>query len=219
MGKHTAEYQQLIGTLARQASEHVESRYIEPKTPATDGPRFSLRGGETIIPARKTDEEKKPAASGRISLYSIQDQNEPLDSALREVSRGGDTVRALSYLSRSREKTFSEQLFEYIDASGRDNAEIYKAAGIDRRLFSKIQSDREYKPSKDTCISLALALNLEEEKAKSLLSKAGFALSRSSKRDLIIEFFFRYCQYDLDTVNGVLERLGERTLGKIDYGK
>ena len=219
MGKHTAEYQQLIGTLAQQASEHVESRYIEPKTPATDGPRFSLRGGETVIPAKKTDEEKNPAASGRISLYSIQGENEPLDSALREVSRGGDTVRALSYLSRRREKTFSEQLFEYIDASGRDNAEIYKAAGIDRRLFSKIQSDREYKPSKDTCISLALALNLEEEKAKSLLSKAGFALSRSSKRDLIIEFFFRYCQYDMDTVNGVLERLGEKTLGKIDYGK
>ena len=99
-----------------------------------------------------------------------------------------------------------------------ENVDVYKAAGIDRRLFSKIQNDSEYQPSKDTCIMLALALKLEEDKAKDLLSSAGYSLSKSSKRDLILEYFFRMNEFDIDIVNGVLEKLGVKTLGKLLLG-
>jgi len=159
--------------------------------------------------------------------YSIQSEDPtprfslrtPLDDAIQEVKKGGETVRVLSYLSKAKEQTFSEKLFEYIDGTDADNAEIYKAAGIDRRLFSKIQNDADYKPSKDTCVALAFALKLNDEQAKDLLKRAGYALSRSSKRDLILEYFFCINEFDLDVINGVLEKLGEKTLGKIHYDK
>ncbi len=203
----------VVDALSQLASAHVDSRFVEETAPM-----FSSRGSEKVVPIKKPAEGSSQRTSRDVPRYSIQ-SFEPLDTALKEVSCGGDAVRALGYLSRVREKTFVDQLSEYIDASSQSNAEIYKAAGIDRRLFSKIQTDREYKPSKDTCVSLALALKLDEEKAKDLLAKAGYALSRSSKRDLIIEFFFRARQFDIDTVNAVLDKLGEKTLGKIDYGK
>lgn len=142
-----------------------------------------------------------------------------LDDALGEVSKGGDTTRALQSLSQAKENTFTDKLLEYVDETDLDNAEVYKAAGIDRRLFSKIQNDRDYQPSKDTCVSLALALKLNDEQAKDLLKRAGYTLSHSSKRDLILEYFFRIGVYDLDVVNGVLEKLGEKTLGKLHYDK
>ena len=203
----------IVNALARLASAHVDSYFVEEYAPM-----FSSRGSGRVEPVKKPAEDSSQKRSQDVQRYSIQ-SFEPLDTALKEVSRGGDTVRALGYLSRAREKTFADQLSEYIEASSLKNADIYKAAGIDRRLFSKIQIDREYKPSKDTCVSLALAMNLEEEKAKDLLAKAGYALSHSSKRDLILEFFFRARQFDIDTVNAVLEKLGEKTLGKIDYSK
>ena len=203
----------VVDALSQLASVHVNSRFVEESSPM-----FSSRGARKVESEKKPAEDRSQRSSRNVPRYSIQ-SFEPLDTALKEVSRGGDTVRALGYLSRAREKTFVDQLSEYIDASSQSNAEIYKAAGIDRRLFSKIQADREYKPSKDTCVSLALALKLEEERAKDLLAKAGYALSRSSKRDLIIEFFFRVRQYDIDTINAVLDKLGEKTLGKIDYSK
>lgn len=203
----------IVDALSRLASAHVDSFYVEDSAPM-----FSSRDAGAIEAVKKPAEDTSQKTSRGVPRYSIQ-SFEPLDTALKEVSCGGDAVRALCYLSRVREKTFVDQLSEYIDASSQSNAEIYKAAGLDRRLFSKIQTDREYKPSKDTCVSLALALKLDEEKAKDLLAKAGYALSRSSKRDLIIEFFFRARQFDIDTVNAVLDKLGEKTLGKIDYGK
>ena len=168
-------------------------------------------------------EYKGPARS----RYSIQsDDSKPhaslqttLDDALREVSKGGDTVRALNSLSEAKGKTFTEILLEYIDGTDTDNARTYKAAGIDRRLFSKIQNDRDYQPSKDTCVAFAYALRLNDMQANDLLARAGYTLSHSNKRDLILEYFFRMGVFDLDVVNGVLERLGEKTLGKIHYDK
>ncbi len=208
MKEHSFEKQIVI--LAEKISSYVEARYTGLSRRQTEA--TALQDSDAVL-------AKTPDISAMPVLFSIQDTAEPLDAALREAGCGGDAVRALGYLSRTREKTFSEQLFAYIDALGMDNAAVYKAADIDRRLFSKIQSDRNYKPSKDTCIALALALKLEEEKAKDLLSRAGFALSHSSRRDLIIEFFLREGKFDLQTVNGVLEKLGEKPLGKSDYGK
>lgn len=166
-------------------------------------------------------EYKEPGRS-RYSLapsFSLRGTDPPLDAALHEVRKGGDTTRALQSLAQAKENTFTDKLLEYVDETDLDNAEVYKAAGIDRRLFSKIQNDRDYQPSKDTCVSLALALKLNDEQAKDLLKRAGYALSHSSKRDLILEYFFRIGVYDLDVVNGVLEKLGEKTLGKFHYDK
>jgi hypothetical protein len=87
-------------------------------------------------------------------------------------------------------KTFVGQLYELLRESPYTHAQIYKAAQIDRRLFSKIISDVKYQPSRDVAIALCFALNLSLEQAKDLLKRAGYALSQSLQRDLVFECCF-----------------------------
>ena len=75
-------------------------------------------------------------------------------------------------------------------------------------------SDHDYKPSKDTAIALALALRLSFEELLDFISRAGYTVSHSSKRDLIIEFFFQKKQYRLIELNDALYRFGEKHLGR-----
>lgn len=110
------------------------------------------------------------------------------------------------------EKTFVEKLHDYLRASSDSHAQIYKAAQIDRRLFSKIISDAKYKPSRDVAFAFCLALNLTLEQTKDLIARAGYALSKSSKRDLALEYCFANKIYDLLVVNGILHELGEDLL-------
>ena len=85
---------------------------------------------------------------------------------------------------------------------------------IDRRLFSKIMSDRQYKPSKDTSIAIALALRLKLSEATDMLSRAGYTFSHINKKDIIVEYFFRERIYKLDDINEVLYNLGQKTIGR-----
>ena len=94
------------------------------------------------------------------------------------------------------------------------DVDVYKAAQVDRRLFSKIVSDREYKPAKDTCVAFALALRLTLGEAEDLLSRAGYTLSHSSKRDVVIEYFFKEHIYDLNDINDILYQLEQKVIGR-----
>lgn len=108
--------------------------------------------------------------------------------------------------------TFQQAMFYHIDSKEMDEVEVYNRAHIDRRLFSKIRSDVNFKPSRKTaiCICFGLMLNLDE--TIDLLEKAGFVLSHSSKADLIIEYFIEKEDYDLIVLNQVLYEYGEPTL-------
>ncbi|MBU5335042.1 macro domain-containing protein [Intestinibacter bartlettii] len=102
------------------------------------------------------------------------------------------------------EDTFSQCLFKLIDESGLTDAQVYKKANIDRRLFSKIRNNKDYTPSKSTILSLSIALELDINKTKDLLKKAGFALSHSNKFDIIVEYFISNKIYDIYTINEAL---------------
>ena len=85
---------------------------------------------------------------------------------------------------------------------------------MDRKLFSKIVSNRNYKPSKDTAIALILALRLNLDEANDMLARAGYVFSHSSKRDIIIEYFIREKIYNIDDINEVLYKLDQKVIGK-----
>ena len=99
---------------------------------------------------------------------------------------------------------FSEQLLMLIDAMGLKDSDVYKKAGLTRQNFSKIRSGATAVPQKRTVLALALALELDLETTKELLAHAGYALSHSSKFDLIIEYFIKEEIYDLFEINSAL---------------
>jgi hypothetical protein len=103
-------------------------------------------------------------------------------------------------------------LFQFIDQSGLNDADIYKKGGIDRRHFSKIRSNANYRMGKSTMISLAFALELSEIDTRRLLSSAGYSLSESETFDLIIQFFLEKKHYNMDDLNEALDQFNLKPL-------
>jgi len=176
-----------------QVIAYIDRVYTEPSVKDTGGVKYSVR---------MTDEPKK------------EDNFEAVSSAMDQYFKTGEAKFLMAELERAKEKTFTEMLMWHIAKSGKKDSAVYNAAQIDRRLFSKIMSDRDYKPAKDTAAALIFALHLTLEQAEDLLKRAGYSLSHSNKRDIILEYFLREGVYDLMVINEVLDHLGEKKIGR-----
>ncbi len=148
--------------------------------------------------------------------YALRDHYDcnSIDAAMQRVSSEDSAHTFCGALESYIDMSFIDKMLFYIKEKQMRDSEVYKAAQIDRRLFSKMVSDRLYKPAKDTCIALSLALKLSLFEVSDILSRAGYALSHSTKRDVAIEFFFRKGIYNLNDVNEILFRLGQKPLGR-----
>lgn len=110
-------------------------------------------------------------------------------------------------------ETFCDKLFSLIHEKNMNDVEIYKRANLDRKHFSKIRSNINYKPTKKTAIALAIALHLNLDETNDLLARAGFALSPSNKGDLIVTYFIEHQKYDIWEINSTLFKFEQPTLG------
>lgn len=207
-------------------SEDTTVKHQKKKTESTDPTvKHQYQDSDIRYSDRDTGEryssQEADISSGNIkySLRKMPKAEDPYNASevtrlLRNYSTAGDFNEMLRTLEQSVNQTFVDRLLHYINEKGVRGSEVYKAAQVDKRLFSKMVSNREYKPSKDTAIALALALELSLEEATDMLSRAGYTFSHSNKRDIIIEFFFREKVYNLMDANDVLYRLNQKLIGR-----
>ncbi len=133
---------------------------------------------------------------------------------LEPIQRFGPDInmKSLEALLKRRGESFSECLLRMIDKSGRTDADVYNAAHIDRRVFSKIRSSKDYQPKKETAMAFCIGLQLNMDDAKQLLGSAGYAFSNGSRQDLIVQFFIEHKNYDMNELNAALDHFGEKML-------
>lgn len=134
--------------------------------------------------------------------------NLAMDMMISEPRKSG---RRLEEVVDNLSESFSKMVLRLIDEKGLKDSAVYKKAGIDRRVFSRLRKN-DYQPSRNTAILLAMALNLSLDEAKDLLEKAGYSLSRSNKSDVIVMYFLEEGNHDIFALNETLDHFNERTL-------
>ncbi len=130
----------------------------------------------------------------------------PMSSAMPVNRRIDDLMNQI-------EETFSQRLLRMIDERELTDSEVYTKACVDRRHFSKIRKDVNYSPNKKTVLAFSIALELSLDETKDLLGSAGFALSRSSKMDIIVAYFIQNQIYDMFEINDVLDAYEQPLFG------
>lgn len=199
----------------RRAAEKAQ-RVSEPK------PGYEA-GKEQKVPEPKTeyDTEKAQQASESKPEYEIDEKaaeefelSEMQNTKIKEgLSASKSMNRKIEDLIEQMEETFSQRLLRMISERGMTDAEAYSKAYVDRRHFSKIRKDVNYVPNKKTVLAFTIALELSLDEAKDLLASAGFALSRSSKTDIIVAYFLQNKIYNMFEINDVLYAYGQQVFG------
>lgn len=117
------------------------------------------------------------------------------------------SLSSIDEISIKAEESWQQSLFRWIDEKGYKDSEVYKRSNISKQTFSKIRSNDEYQPNKDTAIQLCFGLKLGIDDTLDLIGKAGFYLSDSIKRDLVVRYFIEKGIYEMDTLNIILDEM------------
>lgn len=196
--------------------QFIDENYVGEKTVEEYSP-VNLRAG---LEAHVADEcaeepiERKAARrernrNERRGLFGSGSNAMRMDSAIPPVAAAGAACasvapRSLEDVVKNVSETWQESLLRLITERGYSDTEVYKRANVDRKLFSKIRTNKNYQPKKNTAVAFALALRLNLDETKDFLMRAGYAFSPSSKFDLIIEYSIEHGVYDLMLINGAL---------------
>ncbi|MHC1786986.1 MAG: macro domain-containing protein [Christensenellales bacterium] len=144
-----------------------------------------------------------PSRSRRVRV-SAPEYSLSADFEFLSVRQAPLPARSLDELMKELDEPFHETLLRLIDKKGLDDVGVYKRANLSRQLFSKIRAGKGYKPGKQTVLALAIGMKLSLEETRSLLERAGYALTHSQKSDVIIEYFIVSRNYDILLINQVL---------------
>ena len=194
--------------LFKSVSSYIDENYIRSKTLDEYGTE-SVYGSR--LETKQLGEWLKRNSRIREDIYPSLALEECLDMPVSATAPmdSDDWGQLLKDLDTG----FSETLLRLIDRTGKKDSEIYKKANVDRKLFSKIRNNMDYKPSKTTALAFAFALELDVNETKDLIGRAGFALSHSSKFDVIVEYFLINRNYNVFELNEVLFAFDQPLVG------
>ena len=179
--------------LFNRVASYIDEHYVLARETAEYGGDFH-RGYRSAYRRRRDMEVRESTAIGEPMPYASKAMS--LEDMLKQANAG-----------------FTETLLKLIDQTGKKDSEIYKKANISKQHFSKIRNNPDYKPTKPTAIALSLALELDLEATKDLIGRAGYALTNSSKFDLIIRYFIEQGNYNVVEINLALYEFDQNLLG------
>lgn len=201
------------GELFDEIDEYIDDEYVEAS------PHMRRRAERLAVEVWDAAAPDGLADAGAPSGHADSAAPEAFAAAF-----GGEAVcaalsaaapRELDDLLSNLDASFSETLLALIDERGMTDAEVYHRANLSRQLFSKIRSNRAYRPTKQTAVALAVALELDPRQTQDLLGRAGLALSRSSKFDVIVRFFLERGVHDVFRINEALFAYDQPLLGSM----
>lgn len=224
----------LSGKIFAGIDQFIDDHYVEAKTDEEYGFGNAISDSEAAMedaaeePAedarRRRKEERFRFLNRRMLAREEECRMAPPPEHAAPVAAAGAAMaapaspkmqakRSLDDVMKNLSETWSESLLRMITEKGYEDTEVYKRANVDRKLFSKIRSNKDYKPKKTTAVAFALALRLNLDETKDFIARAGYAFSPSSKFDLIIEYFIENEVYDFMTINIALFDHDEPMIG------
>ena len=206
---------QLSEKLFSGVASYIDEHYVAA--------REAAEYGDTLWEARRSFESMLQEESAVYGASAPMEMPEDAPDVLAKTSKAQPQAlkrqspeaktKSLEELLQNTDAGFAETLFQLIDEKGKKDSEIYKKANMTRQHFSKIRNNPDYKLSKVTAVSLALALELDLEQTKDLIGRAGYAFTNSSKFDLIIRYFIEQKKYNVVEINMALYEFDQSLLG------
>ena len=216
----------LTGKIFAAVNQFIDENYVEDKLDEEYGFDALCEDAESVETDRaEIQRARQEAAERRKEMRNLYHRNmlrmeeargilpPHAASAMAGAAAPMQAKRSLDDVVKNISETWSESLLRMITEKGYSDVEVYRRANVDRKLFSKIRSNKDYKPKKSTAVAFALALKLNLDETKDFIGRAGYAFSPSSKFDLIVEYFIDNKVYDFMTINIALFDHNEPLLG------
>ncbi len=192
---------------------YVEERSGEEYTNFYNRPRASYSAPEHTADVLGSPEkalyDAKPRRSAESGRWRIPIGNARKQERLEDREEAVERLeKKLAERMRHLSDTFPQYLLYLIEQKGMENAEVYKRAIVDKKVFSKIKNNPDYHPQKLTALCLCVGAKLSLDETKDLLARAGYALSPCDKTDVIFSYFIENEIYDMIELDIQLEEYG-----------